>query len=187
LFDGQHSTTALLQLEIIREVTERLAAADIACWLYGGWGVDFLVGRVTRDHEDIDMVVGLADASRVADVLAASGYTLVEQRPESLILRKQTQLAELLLVTTNAAGQTIIAGGAIDWVWPEGSFDGPPGRIGGVSSPAISRATLLRMKEAYAQQDGRPRDREDLDTLRGIPLPGRGNAGADEGRSDPGG
>ncbi len=38
-------------------VVERLESEGIPYWLAGGWGVDALVGRCTRRHKDIDIVI----------------------------------------------------------------------------------------------------------------------------------
>ena len=32
-------------------------AADVRAWVEGGWGVDALMGRQTRDHDDVDLAV----------------------------------------------------------------------------------------------------------------------------------
>jgi lincosamide nucleotidyltransferase A/C/D/E len=39
-------------------VLDGLAAEGIQGWLAGGWGVDALLGRQTRPHNDIDLVIG---------------------------------------------------------------------------------------------------------------------------------
>jgi lincosamide nucleotidyltransferase A/C/D/E len=40
----------------------------------GGWGVDALVGRVTRNHKDVDLLVQVADLARFGDVTRAAGF-----------------------------------------------------------------------------------------------------------------
>ncbi len=39
------------------DVLDRLAAARIDAAVAGGWAVDALVGRVTREHGDLDLAV----------------------------------------------------------------------------------------------------------------------------------
>ena len=57
-------------------VLDLLAAAEVRAWVAGGWGVDALLGRQTRPHCDIDLVVGDDDPScqQVAQVLAREGF-----------------------------------------------------------------------------------------------------------------
>ena len=45
---------ARAQLHTIVAVVETLDAAHIRTWLFGGWGLDARVGRLTRDHSDIE-------------------------------------------------------------------------------------------------------------------------------------
>jgi hypothetical protein len=43
-------------------------------WLFGGWAVDFHVGAVTREHDDIDLAVWLHDAEAVGSLLRAQAW-----------------------------------------------------------------------------------------------------------------
>jgi lincosamide nucleotidyltransferase A/C/D/E len=63
--------------EVLR-VIDRLTAAGIRVWVEGGWGVDALVGKQTRRHDDLDLALPLVDVERALDVLIALGYHLVE-------------------------------------------------------------------------------------------------------------
>src|SRR5436305_6726680 len=55
-------------------VVDRLERAGLAVWLDGGWGVDAIVGRQTRPHDDLDIVVLLVEVPLVERELAALGY-----------------------------------------------------------------------------------------------------------------
>lgn len=54
-----------------------LAAARVQCWVAGGWGVDALLGRQTRRHYDLDLVIGdtREDIERIGRVLARAGFS----------------------------------------------------------------------------------------------------------------
>ena len=60
-------------------VLDLLAAADVRVWVAGGWGVDALLGRQTRRHCDIDLVIGDDDSSyqQVAQILTREGFRFV--------------------------------------------------------------------------------------------------------------
>lgn len=62
------------QLHALGEVTALLERDGIDYWLFGGWAVDFHVGRVTREHGDVDLAVWLDDEDRIASLLRASGW-----------------------------------------------------------------------------------------------------------------
>lgn len=60
-------------------VLDALTAADVRVWVAGGWGVDALLGRQTRPHCDIDLVIGNDGPSyqQVAQILALEGFRFV--------------------------------------------------------------------------------------------------------------
>ncbi|MGA3599369.1 nucleotidyltransferase domain-containing protein [Lysinibacillus agricola] len=51
IFDAR-TVSQLKVLSEISAITERL---EIEFWLRGGWAIDFLLGKITRSHEDIDL------------------------------------------------------------------------------------------------------------------------------------
>ena len=42
-----------------------LDASELEHWFFGGWAVDLWVGRLTRPHDDIDVLVWREDEARV--------------------------------------------------------------------------------------------------------------------------
>ena len=58
------------------EVLDALARAGVPSWLVGGWGVDALLGTVTRTHGDADVLVEDSSEGRKRAVaaLAPLGY-----------------------------------------------------------------------------------------------------------------
>jgi lincosamide nucleotidyltransferase A/C/D/E len=62
-------------------VVDRLEQAGIDVWLDGGWGVDALLGRPTREHDDLDLVAELRHAARIIELLRDLGYELVAGGP----------------------------------------------------------------------------------------------------------
>jgi lincosamide nucleotidyltransferase A/C/D/E len=43
-------------------------------WVDGGWGVDALLGRQTRPHDDLDIAVKHSDVPALRELLQARGY-----------------------------------------------------------------------------------------------------------------
>jgi len=62
------------QLRHLKEAHNLLEAARIPHWLGGGWAIDFLVGRVTRQHSDVDSI-WKDDWRRVEALLLAHEFT----------------------------------------------------------------------------------------------------------------
>lgn len=48
-----------MQAADVQAVLAALDAAGVPTWLDGGWGIDALVGRQTRPHSDLDLVIAL--------------------------------------------------------------------------------------------------------------------------------
>ncbi|MER5775520.1 hypothetical protein ABT144_14730 [Streptomyces sp. NPDC002039] len=59
------------QLRLIAEAMEVAGPLGVAVWLRGGWAMDFFLGEITRDHEDIDWFAWADDAGALAEGLAA--------------------------------------------------------------------------------------------------------------------
>ena len=51
-----------------------LDRADIDHWMFGGWAVDFWVGAVTREHEDIDVMAWRDDYDAIGAALRGAGW-----------------------------------------------------------------------------------------------------------------
>jgi lincosamide nucleotidyltransferase A/C/D/E len=55
-------------------VLDLLDRARLAVWLDGGWGVDALLGRWSRPHRDLDLVVARGDCAAAQAALAGLGF-----------------------------------------------------------------------------------------------------------------
>ena len=80
---GAETTAAELLL-----IVDTIRSAGVETWLAGGWGVDALVGRQTRRHADVDLVVDDFERSAplAAAALASLGFeTVLRYRAEALM------------------------------------------------------------------------------------------------------
>ncbi|MBN2503581.1 MAG: nucleotidyltransferase family protein [Anaerolineales bacterium] len=62
--------------EEVIKLYQLLESHHIPIWLTGGWGIDALLGKQTRPHKDLDVIMLLDDVKRMCDLLAKHGYTL---------------------------------------------------------------------------------------------------------------
>jgi lincosamide nucleotidyltransferase A/C/D/E len=160
------------QIRVMHEVLRTLDGARIRAWLFGGWGLDARLGRITRDHGDIELWVERSDAHRSRDVLVKEGATLLNTQPEEEAC--EFLWADVPFSTAyfdrRAEGSFAIRGRWSDWVFPAGSFEDSPGRLDGVSVPVMSTSGMIAMKEQYPQlRNGGPwrsKDIQDLVVLR---------------------
>jgi Aminoglycoside-2''-adenylyltransferase len=59
------------------EVTERLAEVDIRWCVAAGWALDLYRGRITREHEDLEIAVPAGSFGVVRDALAGFEFDVV--------------------------------------------------------------------------------------------------------------
>src|SRR5690242_17432360 len=71
---GRNPSAEMRAGEAVR-LLQALDAAGIAVWVDGRWGVDALLDRQTRPHDDLDLVVGIDDVPALQRVLDDLGYT----------------------------------------------------------------------------------------------------------------
>ena len=108
-------------------VIGQLEAEGIQVWLDGGWGVDALLGRQTREHDDLDLVVELVDASSIIGLLSRLGYRVVAGAPPKsfVMVDSRGRQVDLHPVTFDAEGGGIyeLEDGK-EWVYPAQGFTG---------------------------------------------------------------
>ncbi|HEX4213613.1 MAG TPA: aminoglycoside adenylyltransferase [Candidatus Dormibacteraeota bacterium] len=166
------------QLAVIGEVRAVSARLGIEVWLRGGWAMDFYLGRVTRDHEDVDWFAWADDAAALGAALAELGHrTVLGPPPEQQLdlVRDGVELSFAWLAR-DAAGTVVVAGGpAAGERWVQGMLEGGEGQIGTISCRVISaqaQIEIKRMMPVWVPRFPRRRkDEEDIARLRAA-LPG---------------
>ncbi|WNV87018.1 nucleotidyltransferase domain-containing protein [Umezawaea sp. Da 62-37] len=155
------------QFELIREFTTALARGGQRAWLFGGWGLDARIGRVTRDHGDVEFWVDRATAHDVLPLVVGTGAVLLDTRPpeESAEYDRDGVRFSTAYFDARADGTFAPRGRFDDWVFPAGSFPGEPVDLAGLPVRAMSAAGMLTMKEQFPHlRGGRPwRDKDVVD------------------------
>jgi hypothetical protein len=161
------------QLAVIEAVAGVLRADGISAWLFGGWGLDARIGRITRQHEDVEFWVERVFAER-------SRAALVRAGAEGLATQPPTESCEFTWHSTDFStayfdrhpdgGFSQPDGRFSDWLFPPGSFEDRPVTLVGIPVLAMSVAGMLAMKEQFPQlrngRPWRPKDVADIETLR---------------------
>jgi hypothetical protein len=71
---GWGLTAAMLDASDVLVVLDQLDRAGLVVWLDGGWGVDALLGRHSRPHQDLDLVIARDDCAAAEAALAGLGF-----------------------------------------------------------------------------------------------------------------
>lgn len=156
-------------------IATALDTSGVRWWVTGGWGVDLLLGRQTRPHNDVDIWIDAADdgETRAATALAELGYEVAVERalsgrdfPVRSVLRHRSgRIVDLIMVTTNgidgypSLDLSDLANGELP-------VDGTTRSV-----PCASAASQVRAHTGYKPQE---RDHHDMTLLcehAGIELP----------------
>lgn len=166
--------TAQAQLRLIHRVLDVLTNSGVSAWLFGGWGLDARIGRITRSHGDVEFWVERSDIVESKAALVDAGSTALSTQPpeESCEFVWGDVAFSTAYFDRQANGSFAPAGRWSEWVFPADSFGAAPGFLNGADVPAMSVAGMLAMKEQYPTlRNGGPwreKDVGDIATLRSL-------------------
>ena len=167
--------TTRAQLDVIRRVAGVLPAADIAAWLFGGWGLDARIGRITREHGDVEFWVKRIHAERSKAMLTGAGAVDLATQPleESCEFSWDGVPFSTAYFDWHPEGSSSQPLGRFsDWLFPPGSFGDEPVILDGAPVLAMSVAGMLAMKEQFPLlRNGRAwrqKDISDIAVLRAL-------------------
>jgi lincosamide nucleotidyltransferase A/C/D/E len=135
----------------VLEVVDLLERHGVDVWIDGGWGVDALLGRETREHDDLDLVVELGDSERVIDLLREVGYELVAGgQPKSFVLVDDVgRQVDVHPVTFDAEGGGVYQmDGGREWIYPAEGFSGR-GQVAGRPVRCLSAEVQVLVHAGY--------------------------------------
>lgn len=76
-----------MPLTQLLRVLDAIESTGCAYWLEGGWGIDALAGRQTRDHRDVDIDFDAVRESELIAALEVLGYRqILDERPTRIEL-----------------------------------------------------------------------------------------------------
>ena len=163
------------QLRVIREVVAALQAADISAWLFGGWGLDARVGRITREHGDVEFWVERVHAERSKAVLVGAGATVLPTQPPEEACEYEWDDVSFSTAYFDRQSDGSFSqplGRFSDWLFPPGSFGEELVTLDGTPVLAMSVSGMLAMKEQFPGlrhgRPWRPKDITDMAILRGL-------------------
>jgi Aminoglycoside-2''-adenylyltransferase len=148
-------------------VHELFASNGIDYWLFGGWGVDFHAGSITRSH-DIDVAVWRDDHDRIARLLGAEGWKHAPEADENGgtgYERNEVRL-ELTFLVRGDGGEVYTPLRAGRAPWPDEALSTDIAELSGVHARVVGLDALKRGK-ARSRDDPveAAKDRADFATL----------------------
>ena len=163
------------QLRVIREVVAVLQADDVPAWLFGGWGLDARIGRITREHGDVEFWVERIHDERSKALLIGAGASALATQPpaESCeFMWDDVSFSTAYFDRRSEGSFSQPLGRFSDWLFPPGSFGDELVTLAGTPVLAMSVSGMLAMKEQFPRlRNGRPwrqKDITDMEILRGL-------------------
>ena len=165
----------LVEAEDVVKIVDFLETLGNEVWLDGGWGVDALLGRQTRPHRDLDLVVPLGDMMIVQDALTQRGYRLIRGgAPMSFRMTDHAvRQIDAHSVAFRPSGDGLFEmdnGG--DWLCPAAGFDGVGHVLGSGVRCLTPEAKIQRIcRSGYDLDQAHLNDVIALCERYGIPVP----------------
>ncbi len=156
----------MMQARDVLQVVAALREAGVRVWLDGGWGIDALLEEQTRDHDDLDCVIPLGDASRARDALVRLGFVVThDELPTRFVVRDDAdRRVDFHTVTFDATGAAVqqLQDGSLA-PFPSDGFSGV-GRVGGIQVPCLTASVQVFHHLGY---DPDEKDYHDMRLLAG--------------------
>jgi lincosamide nucleotidyltransferase A/C/D/E len=162
-------TRSEMSAEDVVEFLRFMEVNGIGIHLDGGWGVDALLGRQTRSHEDVDIAVQQKDVPAMRRSLAARGYRELRS-PDAkdfnfVLSDSQGRKIDVHSYTFDKQGNHIYG-----IAYPIDSLTGT-GMINGHAVKCISAAWAVKFHTQYEPDETDFRDVQALCKRFDIPLP----------------
>jgi lincosamide nucleotidyltransferase A/C/D/E len=138
----------------------------LRAWVAGGWAVDAVVGRQTREHGDLDLAVDAAQQDALLRLLDRAGFAVtVDWLPVRAELTaadgRRVDLHPVVFRPDGGGVQAGLDGASFDYA-PDGFT---VGEVAGRPVPCLSVGQQLRFRQGYPP---RPVDLHDVALLRAV-------------------
>jgi lincosamide nucleotidyltransferase A/C/D/E len=162
------TATAVLEFLALME------SSSISVCLDGGWGVDALLGRQTREHADLDVILRVEDAPRLVEVARAAGYARQPGGSDAAFVLRARSGGEIDVhaITFDERGFGVFPlPDGRKWPFPPAAFLGR-GRIQGKDVRCLSPDAQVQCHgQGYAPDENDLQDMKLLQDRFGVVLP----------------
>lgn len=154
------------QLKVLGEISKICEALEIEFWLRGRWAIDFLLGKITRSHDDIDLVTWIQNRERLEKELVKVGYEQIPVKKEFQNRQsdfKKGNVEVTYCYITHSVDGNLILNGLPEWIWRKDSLLTQSFMLHGILANVLNPKQLLEEKEVY-EQIGRPYRQKDAES-----------------------
>jgi lincosamide nucleotidyltransferase A/C/D/E len=153
-----------MQAEHVAELYRALDQIGVTIWIDGGWAVDAVLGRQTRSHDDLDLVIEAKSLLELRQFLAQRSYCEVPYEGATawnfVVADKSGRKVDVHVVVLDE--HEGVWGNPLDGIaYPAGSLTGE-GVIAGARVRCVRAEVLLQFKTSYPPREI---DRKDVAAL----------------------
>ncbi|MEU8275619.1 nucleotidyltransferase domain-containing protein [Microbispora bryophytorum] len=149
-----------MDAETVCGIYDYLAEREVRIWIDGGWCVDALLGKQTREHPDLDVAVDHKDEVEFAALMQGLGYTKRRDGDDTawnyVLTDGRGRSVDVHVFEYDESGKNVYG-----IAYPYGSLTGL-GTIDGRAVGCVAPEWMFTFKTAYTPQD---KDREDVHAL----------------------
>lgn len=152
----------------VLKIYNRLKEKGINIWIDGGWCVDALLGKQTRQHQDLDIAVDRNDAAELKKFLISEGYQDEIRKDTSdfnFVVKKDDNLIDIHVFEFDESAKNIYG---IEY--PKDSLTGK-GSINGQEVNCINPEWMFKFKTAYKPEQKDLSDVKALSEKFGFEIP----------------
>ena len=152
-------------LSIFREVGAKI-------WIAGGWGVDALVGKQTRQHNDVDVAFDTGREEKIIEKFESIGFIVEDDaRPTRFVLRhpdgREIDMHPVVF-DDKCVGKQLVPGGK-PFLYPKNAFT--TGIINNETVPCLTAEQLITFHLGYTPLEQDKHNMKMLNQYLNIPLP----------------
>lgn len=145
----------------VLELYSALERLGIQIWIDGGWGVDALLGKQSRAHKDLDIVIPRKDLAAFRELFERQGYKEIKleaARPHNFVLGdSQGREIDVHIIVLDDKGNGIYGPVENGQMYPAASLTGT-GTIDNTPVRCISSEWMVKFHSGYELTDKDLRD-----------------------------
>jgi lincosamide nucleotidyltransferase A/C/D/E len=158
--------------EKVLQIMQTFININVRVWIAGGWAVDALVGKQTRQHNDLDIAFDTKDERKIINTFNDLGYKVKDDnRPTRFVLRKNdgTEVdMHPVVFEEDGIGKQLVPKGN-PFIYPTDAFS--EGTIDNQKVPCLSAKQLIEFHTGYTPLDKDKHNMKILHKYLNIELP----------------
>jgi len=170
----EKQASSKMEASDVLELYNALQKQGVEIWIDGGWGVDALLEKQTRPHQDLDIAIQQKHVEKLVELLAARGYQEIKleiRRPHNFVLAdNHRREIDIHVIVLDEHGNGIYGPPENGEMYPADALAGI-GSITGQTVKCISPEWTIKFHSGYELKEKDYKDVSALCEKFGIELP----------------